>query len=69
MCDPMDGATRTDLILHCPLSLYMILLQLFAKFLQSFQVFDRNPHFLNFLWIRISMMNRSFSGQLLPLQA
>jgi hypothetical protein len=49
MWNLMDRTTRTDLVLHRPLGLNMIFLEFFAKLLQSFQVFDRNSHFFDFL--------------------
>ena len=44
-----DGRTRTDLILHRLLCLNMILLQLLGELLESLEVFNSNPHFLDFL--------------------
>jgi len=54
ICNAGNGARRTDLVLHRPLGLDMIFLQLLAKFFKSFQVFNRNPHFLDFLCITYS---------------
>ncbi len=49
----MDGTIRTDLVLHRPLGLNVIFLQFLAKLLQSFQVFNCNSHFFDFLRITL----------------